>query len=630
MRISIFSIFLLFTLLAAGGRANALTPLSLQPAIEKYEVLPHAEMLAVDAAGRQHFVPFKDEGAFHFHKDLQWLRFSIDNPTNAPVEWLLTNEFHMHIMTVISTPGVGAPEYAGCQYNALQYHPSLFPTLKLRLPPGVSTHLVGFNPDGHPGFPILYLRAPTEYLAHFENELAFFGAIFVPFLILAIFSLTVLSPKAHLERLRYISLYLGLWGVPVSYSGIPFLFGPNIGKFVTANWMVWFSILMLCSGLFSYKSMKVFKNRFPRMLALATTLHLLAAPVYYRFFPVPACCINLLFITVMNPFVVYRSRMVQQNWDMMDPYHLYSFLPVMTVGTLLVMAIAGLSPYHPFMLYALDLSALTHLLVLLFGLARKSVADRIEFSRLEQSLELGHSVQNLLLPTAMAGEKETFKYNFYFLPYRDQMSGDWINQWTNEKGEQIFIIGDVVGKGPQAGLSVASISTIIDRFKRTAPERVTSCLAEINTTLYRLFMGESNTTISAIRVGCDNQVTLYNAGGFGWYHYRATDAKVVRHALRGSLIGMDPSCEVADITLEIAPGDMLYTFTDGVCASSSACRRMAKQIAMLGPGGHYESFMEQFFATMDPRALEDDRTMIIISFKDPQLSSRENTPFQAA
>ena len=216
------------------------------------------------------------------------------------------------------------------------------------------------------------------------------------------------------------------------------------------------------------------------------------------------------------------------------------------------------------------------------------------------------------------------------MPFQNMMSGDWINHWQTTNGDYVFMIGDVVGKGPQAGLAVAVIAATIDRFKHADGSSIESVLQEINSALYRLFSGMTNTTITAIKIDSDNKATLYNAGGLGWFHYSEQGGKIHHHLTPGILLGQEPRSRVGAKCIDIHSGDFLYTFTDGVCSKSQGYRRVARDVENLGlMHESQESHLVRYFNLTSADEIQDDKTMLMIQLKRP--SSLANLlPFQGS
>lgn len=222
-------------------------------------------------------------------------------------------------------------------------------------------------------------------------------------------------------------------------------------------------------------------------------------------------------------------------------------------------------------------ASLASLSFLLFSVAlvtsRKVYGEKIERSRLKESLMMGRSVQELLLPPRTSQGTDGISYDFVYVPYEGLMSGDWINRWKTSDGGEHFLVGDVTGKGPAAALAVACIAMSVSK-SASRDASMVECLRTINADLVANFKGSGTSTVTGLSVFPDATMMLYNGGGLGWYHYR--EGKV-RHILGGGdLLGLQKDVEFRPSTEALAPGDVVLTFTDGLAPSGAILKRIVR------------------------------------------------------
>jgi serine phosphatase RsbU (regulator of sigma subunit) len=240
--------------------------------------------------------------------------------------------------------------------------------------------------------------------------------------------------------------------------------------------------------------------------------------------------------------------------------------------------------------------------------------EKEEKARLSESIALGRGVQDLLLPQCMEDEKQQFSYLFKYAPHQGMMSGDWLNHWESAGGVSNFLIGDVTGKGPQAALAVAIISTVIQNHSREGHDALRSVYA-INDVLFQFFGGKMTTTVTGIMIFADGRARIFNAGGAGWFIFAS--GTVRQHLGRSSLVGTSlhmPPIDVEDITLE--DHRLLYTFTDGVCSGAVETKRMTRRLTeLLRKGAEQQRLCEEGLAFCDENSCKDDKAMLTITSK---------------
>lgn len=237
-------------------------------------------------------------------------------------------------------------------------------------------------------------------------------------------------------------------------------------------------------------------------------------------------------------------------------------------------------------------------------------AIEAELRALEERLELGRMVQNLLLPESLIGEFNGAKYQFFYEPAQ-KMSGDWLNIWKTETGECRLFVGDVVGKGPQAALAVAAIASSLSEC-RDAQLSMSDTIARINHRLIELFHGTVGTTLTAISLDAHMKAELYTCGALGWIVFADNVWDYV--PLRGSSLGVDAKITVSTKIIQLKPNNTLIAFTDGCLEGSRALKVLFKQLKLknIDPGSKLDLHRE-IISVGQTSVVEDDKTMLIIS-----------------
>lgn len=238
---------------------------------------------------------------------------------------------------------------------------------------------------------------------------------------------------------------------------------------------------------------------------------------------------------------------------------------------------------------------------------------------MEDRLELGRSVQNMLLPATRDGKSGSLAYQFYF-ETAQTMAGDWYYIWEPGNGETRLFAGDVTGKGPQAALAVAAIISALTRH-REAGDTVIATIESLNRHLFKLFGGRVMSTMSVTVIESPSPsagITMYNCGTPGWITNATSGQGSSRPRyipLPSQQIGTQDSVRVSKATINLGPGEYLATFTDG-CIDGS--RAIKKCLDILGPGAPAEAaFIYKVMVDAGKETVQsDDRTALVIVSAD--------------
>jgi serine phosphatase RsbU (regulator of sigma subunit) len=195
--------------------------------------------------------------------------------------------------------------------------------------------------------------------------------------------------------------------------------------------------------------------------------------------------------------------------------------------------------------------------------------------QLEERLELGRSVQDILLPKKRTGSFRQFQYELFHIPAAT-MAGDWLYLWDASAQEKRVLFGDVMGKGPQAAIVVSAVMAFLYECRKRQLS-VEQSIEYLNTSLSEIFYERTTSTFAAAVLYSDDQVDLYSCGTAGWFHATPRD---VRHvAIRHQALGMGGKIKPEKVTIRMQAGNSLFSFSDGVLEGS---RETKKLVALLG------------------------------------------------
>jgi hypothetical protein len=198
-----------------------------------------------------------------------------------------------------------------------------------------------------------------------------------------------------------------------------------------------------------------------------------------------------------------------------------------------------------------SLAMMAALFALLFR--RLSVSIRRQHE-LALDVKQAQEVQRVLLPETVIFSGLTIESEYR--PARE-VGGDFFQILPNSvDGSVLIIVGDVAGKGLQAGMLVAMLVGAI----RTAAETNTEPVYVLNALNRRLFgRGGANATCIALAIKSSGEATLVNAGGVPPY---LNGAEV---PLDGTFpLGMIAAPEFSLSHFEFRRGDSLMLISDGI------------------------------------------------------------------
>jgi serine phosphatase RsbU (regulator of sigma subunit)/CHASE2 domain-containing sensor protein len=229
--------------------------------------------------------------------------------------------------------------------------------------------------------------------------------------------------------------------------------------------------------------------------------------------------------------------------------------------------------------------------------------------QLEQSLALGRTVQDLLLPKKYDGAFGQFSYEMKYTPSHI-MGGDWVYIWNVSDEECRVIMGDVMGKGPSAAIPVAIIIGVLKEAELTKLS-MSRAIELINERLIDLFGSQISSTCAAIVLRKHGRIDLYNAGTPGWFLSAAEKSEV--YHLRSNPLGIDAKFTAVMDSFEMPPHGLIFTFTDGYLEGSRAIRRLIRQLNTKKAYEHDSQLIHEILMeTGEGHRLVDDRSLLVI------------------
>lgn len=193
--------------------------------------------------------------------------------------------------------------------------------------------------------------------------------------------------------------------------------------------------------------------------------------------------------------------------------------------------------------------------------------EEIQRQRLEDELSLGQQIQLGLLPESYP-EAEGWEFAAYYLPAR-LVGGDFYDffELAGDPDQLGLVIADVAGKGVPAALFMALSRSIIRTVSMSGIHPAKG-LERANRLIYKdtrskLFLTAFYATLD-LRTG---RLAYTNAGHNRPVWVQAATGAIQELIARGTVMGVFNEITLEEHEINIAPGDMLIFYTDGVTES---------------------------------------------------------------
>lgn len=200
--------------------------------------------------------------------------------------------------------------------------------------------------------------------------------------------------------------------------------------------------------------------------------------------------------------------------------------------------------------------------------------EEIKRQRMEDELAVGRQIQLSLLPD---GHPEAEGWDFASIYQPAQLvGGDFYDffQLAGDPNQLGLVIADVSGKGVPAALFMALSRSII-RTKSMSGRHPAGVLRRANTLICK--DTRSNLFLTAFYATLDLQtgwMAYSNAGHNYPVWLRAGSGEAVELAARGIIMGAFEDIELEEDEIEVAPGDMIIFYTDGVTEAMNASEEL--------------------------------------------------------
>jgi sigma-B regulation protein RsbU (phosphoserine phosphatase) len=192
--------------------------------------------------------------------------------------------------------------------------------------------------------------------------------------------------------------------------------------------------------------------------------------------------------------------------------------------------------------------------------------ENLRLAEQQRDFDTAHEIQQALLPKntpQLAG----FDIAGVWQPAR-AVGGDYYDAFTLENGNLALLIADVSGKGMPAALLMSNLQAAVKAFASEAAGPSDLCRRVNKVICGNATPGRFITFFYGVLDTATRRLTFSNAGHNPPLVLRPDNSRL--HLDQGTPLGLFPKAAYAQAEAELAPGDILLLFTDGVTEAANS------------------------------------------------------------
>lgn len=181
--------------------------------------------------------------------------------------------------------------------------------------------------------------------------------------------------------------------------------------------------------------------------------------------------------------------------------------------------------------------------------------------RLNSDLQIARRVQEALLPERSFSTPRA-EIRSAYIP-SETLSGDFYDYFLQRDSLFLFV-ADVSGHGLPAAILVSLLKSFLHSEAVDSPS-LPAFMASLNDFLVSASLPAQYATAQLLRLDPSGTcITFSNGAHPAFLHYRAAARKATARDRPGHLVGARPSLVFDEHRVEVAPGDLLFLYTDGL------------------------------------------------------------------
>ncbi|HTV08132.1 MAG TPA: SpoIIE family protein phosphatase [Candidatus Aquilonibacter sp.] len=187
--------------------------------------------------------------------------------------------------------------------------------------------------------------------------------------------------------------------------------------------------------------------------------------------------------------------------------------------------------------------------------------------RLQNELELAHSIQRTLVPTL---EIRTARFELYGISQpSEKVGGDLVDAIPLPNGDLVAFIADITGHGLPASILMGRVKTaartaLLDAGEREPQDTIPLLLNRLNTVLPQVKEREMYATFTGFRLCADGNIFCALAASPPVVQWHASAQSISQFEEPQFPVGLLPSSQFDGFPLAAAPGDLFVVATDGI------------------------------------------------------------------
>jgi len=249
--------------------------------------------------------------------------------------------------------------------------------------------------------------------------------------------------------------------------------------------------------------------------------------------------------------------------------------------------------FTPWQMRVEPLGFLTNLVCLGYVAVQRFVANEQQLIAIEEEIKSAARIQASILPRCVPS-MPALQIAVRYLPMT-AVAGDFYDFLESGEGGVGILVADVTGHGVPAALVASMVTVAISSQADHAsdPARVISALNQV---MCRQVQGQF-TTAGYLFLDVPSRTALYAAAGHPpLLLWRKADRTVHEFRENGLLMGVRPTEQYANTTIELQAGDRLVLYTDGIPEASNAVGEFFGEERLAGLIAAHEDMAADAFA----------------------------------
>ena len=228
--------------------------------------------------------------------------------------------------------------------------------------------------------------------------------------------------------------------------------------------------------------------------------------------------------------------------------------------------------------------------------------------QITRDLQIARRVQEALVPQG-AFRAPRLEIRSAYMP-SETLSGDFYDYFQQD--EQVYLfVADVSGHGLPAAILVSLLKSYIHT-ESAAHMRLSSFMSRLNDFLFSVSLPTQFATAQLFRIDGEGNLAYANAAHPPFLLFQRERGRATIFEQPGHLLGAMPRMTFEEHALKVAPGDVLFVYTDGLTDRRNAAgdfysiERIAALLEQQSPDGDLSKIYDAIYDDVRGFAATDD------------------------